>query len=202
MADDEALTITEAADRAGVARSTIRRALDRDAFPNATQDPDDPRGTWLIPVSDLVDAGYPPQDDATDAPQVDETGATGGAVGDATERAPGTALISVEALSPLFQQIANAEARATRAELVLEARERELAEARAQAEHDRSSRDVPPPWRIGVDIALGALGVSVAVSVGLTGDEPFAIALATVGVIMLLFGVVGAWRLSRSHRER
>lgn len=57
--DDTRLTLSDAAAQCGVARSTIRRALDQGRFPNAVQDTD-PRGTWWVPVSDLVAAGYQP----------------------------------------------------------------------------------------------------------------------------------------------
>jgi hypothetical protein len=42
-------TIAEAADASGVARSPIRRALDRGDLPNAVQGDDDPQ-TWTIPL--------------------------------------------------------------------------------------------------------------------------------------------------------
>lgn len=58
-ADNTLLTLSDAAAQCEVARSTIRRALDQDRFPNAVQD-DDARGTWRVPVSDLVAAGYQP----------------------------------------------------------------------------------------------------------------------------------------------
>lgn len=47
-------TLTEAAHRTGVSRSTIRRRREGGAFPNARQDGD---GQWLIPVEDLLGAG-------------------------------------------------------------------------------------------------------------------------------------------------
>jgi hypothetical protein len=55
-AEDELLTLTQAARRCDVSRSRLRRALDDGSLPNAVQSDDD-RGTWLVPVSDLVDAG-------------------------------------------------------------------------------------------------------------------------------------------------
>jgi len=69
-ADDTLLTLSEAAEQCGVARSTIRRALDQDRFPNAVRD-DDARGTWWVPVSDLLDAGYVPATPQS-TPQVPE----------------------------------------------------------------------------------------------------------------------------------
>jgi hypothetical protein len=83
-ADDTLLTLSEAAEQCGVARSTIRRALDQDRFPNAVRD-DDARGTWWVPVSDLLDAGYvpatpqsTPQGTPQSAPQVPEQSTTQG----------------------------------------------------------------------------------------------------------------------------
>jgi hypothetical protein len=79
-ADDTLLTLSEAAEQCGVARSTIRRALDQDRFPNAVRD-DDARGTWWVPVSDLLAAGYvpaTPQSTPQSTPQVPEQSTTQG----------------------------------------------------------------------------------------------------------------------------
>jgi multidrug efflux pump subunit AcrA (membrane-fusion protein) len=79
-ADDTLLTLSEAAEQCGVARSTIRRALDQDRFPNAVRD-DDARGTWWVPVSDLLDAGYvpaTPQSTPQSTPQMSEQSTTQG----------------------------------------------------------------------------------------------------------------------------
>jgi len=62
--DDTLLTLSDAAAQCGVARSTIRRALDQHRFPNAVQD-QDARGTWRVPVSDLLAAGYQPDPSRT-----------------------------------------------------------------------------------------------------------------------------------------
>jgi hypothetical protein len=115
----ERLTITQAAERAGVARSTIRRALDRGRFPGAIRDDDQAR-TWLIPAGELDQAGYRPRNGATGAsgaslstPQpAPQAGASVGAL----------ALLSE--LGPLLERVSNAE------------RERADAEAEARiAEH-------------------------------------------------------------------
>ena len=55
-----ALTMTEAARRAAVSRSTVRRRLDRGAFPGAWRD--DGRegpgtGPWRVPVEELIASG-------------------------------------------------------------------------------------------------------------------------------------------------
>lgn len=49
-------SITEAAERCGVSRSTIRRYLDGERFPNA----DKSSGAWRIPLTDLLAAGLSP----------------------------------------------------------------------------------------------------------------------------------------------
>lgn len=49
----ETLTLSEAAQRAGVSRSTIRRRHEAGKFPNAHLD----GGEWRIPIEDLEDAG-------------------------------------------------------------------------------------------------------------------------------------------------
>lgn len=48
-------TMSEAAERAGVSRSTIRRRVEAGDFTNATKDDE---GVWRIPVEDLLAAGF------------------------------------------------------------------------------------------------------------------------------------------------
>ncbi|WP_432549143.1 helix-turn-helix domain-containing protein [Kineococcus arenarius] len=48
-------TLTEAAQRVGVSRSTLRRRLAANAFPNAVQDAS---GAWTLGVEDLLGAGF------------------------------------------------------------------------------------------------------------------------------------------------
>ena len=50
-------TRQEAADLCGTSSDTIKRRHKAGAFPGARQRPNDPQGTWEIPVTDLVDAG-------------------------------------------------------------------------------------------------------------------------------------------------
>lgn len=55
------LTLSQAADAAGVARTTIRRALDAGRFPQAKRDADlngPGGGAWRVPVDDLLAAGF------------------------------------------------------------------------------------------------------------------------------------------------
>lgn len=116
MADDGPYTITDAADRAGVARSTIRRALDRGDFPNAARDADDPRGTWLIPADDLDGAGYSADRGTTQGAPDADGGVDRGVDGGVQQ---GAAMVPLDTFRELFQHIANAEARAAKAEAEL-----------------------------------------------------------------------------------
>lgn len=64
-------TIRQAAERCGVSMKTIRRRRERGDFPNAYQDKN---GHWLLPVEDLLAAGFHPaapqltQVDSVDTP--------------------------------------------------------------------------------------------------------------------------------------
>ncbi len=49
------LTISDAATAVGRHRNTVRKALDAGKLPNASKGSD---GSWLIPVTDLVAAGF------------------------------------------------------------------------------------------------------------------------------------------------
>lgn len=51
-------SLTEAAAQTQVSRTTLKRALDAQKFPNAYKDS---RGTWKIPVTDLIAAGMGPK---------------------------------------------------------------------------------------------------------------------------------------------
>lgn len=57
------LTMREAAEQCGVAKSTITRKRQNGKFPNAQQK----EGTWYIPVEDLIAAGMLDQVNNTDA---------------------------------------------------------------------------------------------------------------------------------------
>lgn len=62
-------TLTEAAERCQVSRSTIRRYREQARFPNAFKDP---RSGWMVPLTDLLAAGLnpaaPPAHDEPNAP--------------------------------------------------------------------------------------------------------------------------------------
>jgi len=99
-------SVVQASVRTGAARSTIQRHLRKGAFPNAHQLPD---GTWQIPVTDLIGAGF-----RVDAPTpADEV--TRGQAHDAEVMAR---------VSALESQLAQALARAAAAEAVAAERER------------------------------------------------------------------------------
>lgn len=69
------LTLTQAAEACLSSKSTIRRRLNEGAFPNSFREPED--GPWLIPVPDLIAAGFrvnspvPVIDLTDDTPRVD-----------------------------------------------------------------------------------------------------------------------------------
>ena len=79
MSDDRpALTLTEAAKATRVSRKTLRRRLDSDEFPNARR-LDGPTGTgpWVVPIADLLSAGFTlhsPDDDQGDEDESDDHG--------------------------------------------------------------------------------------------------------------------------------
>ena len=95
-------SVVQAAARTGAARSTIQRHLRKGAFPNAHQLPD---GTWQIPVTDLLGAGFR-VDAPTPADEVDHGPADAARV------------------AALESQLAQALARAAAAEAVAAERER------------------------------------------------------------------------------
>ncbi|ROV64512.1 helix-turn-helix transcriptional regulator [Streptomyces globisporus] len=72
------LTQREAATACGVSRTTIRRRRDAGDLPGAVQD--EARG-WLIPVGDLLAAGFrlnaPAGPDSPDVPAADSAAGTG-----------------------------------------------------------------------------------------------------------------------------
>jgi hypothetical protein len=135
-ADDVLLTLSDAAEQCGVARSTIRRALDQDRFPNAVQD-DDARGTWWVPVSDLVAAGYQPDPERSaygvdlseqSAPQVTPQGAPQAAEGT-------TSLVPWADVAHLVDRLA--ETQDARATAERDAQVAAFRQQQAEAERDR-----------------------------------------------------------------
>ena len=51
-------TIAQVTEQFDVSRSTVRRGLNNGRFPNATKDH---HGRWIIPVDDVLNAGYKPR---------------------------------------------------------------------------------------------------------------------------------------------
>jgi hypothetical protein len=85
------LTVSEAAERTGTSRSTVRRRLDGGELPSAWREtgPDGgPSGPWRIPVDDLLAAGFdlsaPSREQAT--PNAGEPVEPAGPAGDADAR--------------------------------------------------------------------------------------------------------------------
>ena len=52
------LTVAQITEQFDVSRSTVRRGINNGRFPNATKDH---HGRWLIPVDDVLNAGYKPR---------------------------------------------------------------------------------------------------------------------------------------------
>lgn len=70
-------TLSEAVERTEASRSTLKRLIASNAFPGAYKDT---RGRWLIPLNDLIAAGYSPVSSIEGlAPTVEETTQAGDA---------------------------------------------------------------------------------------------------------------------------
>mgnify|MGYP006889975595 CR=1 FL=1 len=70
-------TLSEAVERTEASRSTLKRLIASNAFPGAYKDT---RGRWLIPLNDLIAAGYPPVSSIEGlAPTAEETTQAGDA---------------------------------------------------------------------------------------------------------------------------
>lgn len=137
-----ALTLSEAAERCGVSRSTVRRRLDAGDFAHAWRDDgrDGPgTGPWMVPVSDLVGAGLdvtrPPDEPAREqgSEQGHETPPPGEPSGE-------VARLRAE-LAAAEHRAAIAEERATAARALAD--ERAAALARADALLDTVRRMLP-----------------------------------------------------------
>jgi hypothetical protein len=147
-AQTELLTLTQAARQCGVSRSALRRALDGDRFPGAVQSDDD-RGTWLVPVQDLVDAGYlhDSTEQSADSPEQvadrspDSAGQVAGQVG------PGVGLVRWEDVQGLVGQLVTAQDDRARAETELRVTTFQLEQAQAELARLRAEQatQVQPP---------------------------------------------------------
>lgn len=134
-AQTELLTLTAAARQCGVSRSALRRALDGGRFPGAVQSEDD-RGTWLVPVQDLVAAGYLSEQSADSPEQVTEQVADRSP--DSPEQVgPGVGLVRWEDVQGLVGQLVTAQDDRARAETELRVTTFQLEQAQAETERLR-----------------------------------------------------------------
>jgi len=99
---DQLLTLTEAAERCGVSRSTVRRALDRGELQGAVKGA---QGAWQVPVSALTAAGWTPADTGhrTGADIGRDTPPDTGGQADTGQ----SALTLLSQLAPLLEQLTN-----------------------------------------------------------------------------------------------
>lgn len=145
----ELLTLTQAARRCDVSRSRLRRALEDGQLPNAVQAGDE-RGTWRVPVSDLVAAGY------LDSAEQVRTGR--GQVSEQVARdteqvtnqvGPGVGLVRWEDVQGLVGQLVGAQDDRARAETELRVVtfRLELAEAELQRLRDEQAARAVDPGR-------------------------------------------------------
>lgn len=131
----ELLTLTQAARQCGVSRSALRRALDGGRFPGAAQSDDD-RGTWLVPVQDLVAAGYLSEQVADSPEQVADRSPD--SAEQVTEQVgPGVGLVRWEDVQGLVGQLVTAQDDRARAETDLRVATFQLEQAQAEAERLR-----------------------------------------------------------------
>jgi Helix-turn-helix domain len=70
-----AWTLSEAADRCGVSRSTVRRYRENGKFPNAFKTPG---GEWKVPLPDLLAVGWKPTGPEPEQAQPEQVSAPGG----------------------------------------------------------------------------------------------------------------------------
>ncbi|MCP9946788.1 helix-turn-helix domain-containing protein [Streptomyces somaliensis] len=169
------LSPREAAAACGVSRTTIRRRREDGAFPGAVQDE---RRGWLIPVEDLLAAGF--RLNAPAPPDPDPAETSGAAGVDGGQGVPGDVAALQAALERerLEHRLALAEERHGRE--LAEERERGLrARVEAQERHIDSLEEslralLPAPERTAVEAAGasgGGVGVSVPAQQGQTGPS-------------------------------
>lgn len=134
-AQPELVTLTQAARQCGVSRSRLRRALDEGLLPNAVRAYDD-RGTWTVPVSDLVDAGYlDSTEQVVNSPQSGHGQVAEQVTPDPEQVGPGVGLVRWEDVQGLVGQLVSAHDDRARAETELRVATFQLEQA--QAETDR-----------------------------------------------------------------
>ena len=190
MSEPDALTLREAAQRVGVARTTIRRALERGRFPNAYREDTAPYA-WRVPLADLDAAGYR---------AVDLGGPSPGST-----PAPSAVPALLSDLAPLLERVTNAERE--RADAAATAR---VAEHRAeQAEQDRdrlaAQLDTTATTTRRRDLAAalaGAATVLVVLALALATVPPEVAAtapaaLAALAVLAVATAAAAAWTWPR-----
>ena len=195
MSDPDALTLREAAERVGVARTTIRRALDKGRFPNAYRD-DAPPHAWRVPLGDLTTAGYQP---------VETTPAS-------TPPAPASASVPalLSDLAPLLERVSNAERERADAEAAarIAAHRAEQAEQARTDLADQLDRTTATTRRR--DVAAGLAGAaSVLVVLALVlGLLPASLAnidvaaLAVLAALAVAASVAAVWTWPRTPPSR
>ena len=138
---EQLVTLSEAAQRCGVSRSTVRRALDRGELPGAVQDG---RGVWRVPVGALTAAGLTQADTGADLGH--RTGADTGGQADTGQ----SALTLLSQLAPLLEQLTNLQRE--RGDL-----QSELAVARHRLEQVERTERQPSRAGTGLLVAGGVL---------------------------------------------
>lgn len=107
MAGRPAWTLTEAVERTGASRSTLRRYREAGKFPNAYKDT---AGTWRFPLEDLLAAGLSPSEPTREQAQSRSSEHALGMPGEHASAA------SAEQVSKLEQALREERARADNAE--------------------------------------------------------------------------------------
>jgi excisionase family DNA binding protein len=168
------LTLSEAAQRCGVSRSTVRRALDAGQLPGAVQDA---RRVWRVPVSALTAAGLTQADTGADLGH--RTPPDTGGQADTGQ----SALTLLSQLAPLLEQLTNLQRE--RGDL-----QSELAVARHRLEQVERAERQPSRAGTGLLVAGGTL-VAAGGAWALAPELHLLGAGVTAGAGVL--AAVGAW---------
>jgi hypothetical protein len=125
----QAWTLSDAAQRVGVSRSTLRRRREQGSFPNAYRDA---AGQWRIPIEDLLAAGFHPGNhEPAQAAQPSTVGTPTGQAHGSTEQANEQALAALNRIRELETALAVEQAHREGLERTLEqaVRRSEIAES-------------------------------------------------------------------------
>ena len=190
MSEPDALTLRQAAERVGVARTTIRRALDRGRFPGAYRD-EDPPHAWRVPLADLDAAGYRAVDDG-------EPGPTSAPTATAVP-----ALLSD--LAPLLERVTNAERERADAEATARVAEHRAEQAEQERDRLAAQLDTSTTTTRRRDLAAALAGAATALVVlalslatvppAVADTDPTA--LAVLAVLAVATAVAAAWNWPR-----